>query len=47
MMRRDGLKVEVLSTTAVWFGVTYKEDKAYVAGELRKLHESGSYPPAL
>ncbi len=47
MMHQDGLEVEVLSTGAVWFGVTYKEDKAYVSSELRKLHEAGSYPPAL
>ena len=47
LMREQGLKVEVLSTDAVWFGVTYKEDKAYVAGELKKLHDCGAYPPAL
>jgi len=47
LMHKEGLKVEVLSTDAVWFGVTYKEDKAYVTGELKKLHDSGAYPPAL
>ena len=47
LMHEEGLKVEVLSTDAVWFGVTYKEDKAYVAGELKKLHDRGAYPPAL
>ena len=47
LMHTAGLKVEVLSTHAVWFGVTYKEDKEYVASELKKLHENGSYPPAL
>ncbi len=47
LMHEKGLKVEVLSTDAVWFGVTYKEDKAYVAGELKKLHDNGSYPAAL
>lgn len=47
MMHLDGLKVEVLSTDAIWFGVTYKEDKEYVAGELKKLHDNGSYPAAL
>ena len=47
LMHTDGLKVEVLSTDAVWFGVTYKEDKEYVAAELKKLHESGCYPAAL
>ena len=46
-MHRDGLKVEVLSTRAVWFGVTYREDKDYVAGELKKLHARGIYPPVL
>ena len=47
LMRTDGLSVEVLSTDAVWFGVTYQEDKAYVAGELKRLHDAGQYPPAL
>lgn len=47
MMRETGLKVEVLSTTAVWFGITYKEDKDYVTGELKKLHDAGVYPPSL
>ena len=47
LMHTDGLTVEVLSTDAVWFGVTYREDKAYVMGELRKLHDAGQYPPAL
>ncbi|MBQ8074213.1 MAG: hypothetical protein IJ231_10675 [Clostridia bacterium] len=47
MMHQDGLKVEVLSTDAIWFGITYKEDKAYVMGELKKLHDRGDYPAAL
>ena len=47
LMHTAGLKVEVLSTHAVWFGVTYKEDKEYVASELKKLHDAGAYPPAL
>ncbi|MCR4875559.1 MAG: hypothetical protein K5922_00135, partial [Clostridiales bacterium] len=47
LMHAEGLKVEVLSTDAVWFGITYKEDKAYVAGELKKLHDRGDYPAAL
>lgn len=47
LMHVGGLTVEVLSTHAVWFGVTYREDKAYVAGELQKLHDSGAYPAKL
>ena len=47
-MIKDGkLDVAVLTTESVWFGVTYKEDKALVAEELRKMHESGKYPSKL
>lgn len=41
------LSVSVLSTDAIWFGVTYQEDRASVAAELLKLHESGQYPEKL
>ena len=44
LMHSDDLTVEVLHTEAVWFGVTYLEDKEYVAAELRKLHAQGAYP---
>ncbi|MBQ8201543.1 MAG: NTP transferase domain-containing protein [Clostridia bacterium] len=47
LMRSDGLRVEVLSTDSVWFGVTYQADREHVAGELRKLHEAGLYPEKL
>ena len=47
MMHEQGLKVKVLSTNAVWFGITYREDKEYVMNELKKLHDAGVYPPAL
>ncbi len=47
LMHSDGLKVDVLSTDAVWFGVTYREDKPFVAGELQKLHDAGAYPEKL
>ena len=47
LMNQENLKVEVLSTKAVWFGVTYREDKDYVAGELKKLHDAGDYPEKL
>lgn len=41
------LNVTVLNTDAVWFGVTYKEDRPIVAQELKHLHDSGTYPPSL
>ena len=46
MMHEQGLKVKVLSTNAVWFGITYREDKEYVMNELKKLQDAGVYPPA-
>ena len=43
-IQRDGVKVKVVNTEAVWHGVTYKEDKEqvvnYIADEIRK----GNYP---
>ena len=47
MMHEDGMVVDVLHTGAVWFGMTYREDRAYVAGELKKLHDAGVYPEKL
>ena len=47
LMHEKDLRVEVLSTAAVWFGVTNPQDKAQVMAELRKLHDAGAYPPAL
>ena len=47
LMHAEGLKVDVLSTDAVWFGVTYQEDKPYVQAELKKMHEEGIYPEKL
>ena len=47
LMHEDGLKVDVLSTDAVWFGVTYHEDKPYVQAELKKMHDDGTYPEKL
>jgi len=44
LMKEDGLTVQVLHTDAVWFGVTYPEDREYVQQELRKLHAQGAYP---
>ncbi len=37
-------RMKVLSTTAQWFGVTYKEDKAALMAKIEKLIEEGVYP---
>jgi hypothetical protein len=39
--------VDVLDTDAVWFGVTYQEDRPLVQQALRALHEQGVYPEKL
>ena len=39
--------VHVLRSGATWFGVTYKEDKPYVEGEIEKLVNKGEYPDKL
>ena len=37
-------QVHVLRSNSSWFGVTYKEDKPYVMGEIEKLINAGAYP---
>lgn len=37
-------KLRVLSTTAKWFGVTYKEDKPQLMAKIEALIEAGEYP---
>ncbi len=39
--------VHVLRSGATWFGVTYKEDKLFVEGEIEKLVNKGEYPGKL
>lgn len=41
------LRCRALTTDDRWFGLTYSEDKAGVAEQLRRLHAQGVYPPAL
>lgn len=39
--------VRAFQTSAVWFGMTYREDKQYVVDCIRKLTEEGIYPDGL
>ena len=41
------LEVTVLQSADRWFGMTYHEDRARVAEELKKLHDAGAYPETL
>jgi NDP-sugar pyrophosphorylase family protein len=44
---KEGGKVEVVPTTSLWFGVTYKEDAPFVQQSLNKLIAEGEYPASL
>lgn len=46
-LKAGRMTVSVLSSKDKWFGMTYREDRARVAEDLRQLHESGVYPPSL
>ena len=47
-MIRDGvLQVAARTTDEVWFGMTYKEDRATTAAMLRGLTDRGLYPEIL
>ncbi len=47
MIKSDRAKVKVLHSADKWFGVTYKEDKEYVRGQIADLKEDGVYPKIL
>ena len=47
LLEQNALKVRVRPSGDRWFGMTYREDRALVAEELRKLHKAGVYPETL
>ena len=47
MLRERDATVRVLSTDAVWFGVTYQEDRPAVMQTLARMHNEGVYPEKL
>ena len=46
-LEKGTLEVSVLHSSDRWFGMTYHEDRARVAEELRRLHAAGAYPATL
>ena len=46
-LKEGTASVEVLTSEAKWFGVTYKEDKEMVKGEIMKLKDANIYPENL
>lgn len=47
LLEKGKAEVKVLQSNEQWFGVTYKEDKQYVASAIRKLIDAGAYPEKL
>ena len=46
-IKENGGRVEVIPTSALWFGVTYKEDAPAVKKSIDTLLEKGEYPSGL
>ncbi len=44
---KAGGKIEVIPTSSLWFGVTYKEDAPFVEQSLQQLIKAGEYPASL
>lgn len=47
LIKSNKVKIKVLNTSAVWHGITYKEDKQLMVEEISKLIDSGVYPANL
>jgi len=47
LLKQGKVTVDMLETEAVWFGVTYQEDRPMVQQALRELHAKGVYPEKL
>ena len=47
LIKENKASVEVLKTTAVWQGITYKEDKEALVNGLKELTNNGEYPSKL
>lgn len=47
MIKEQTATVKVLEANSPWFGVTYKEDKAFVVQKINSLIQQGEYPEKL
>ena len=47
LINEDKVKVEVVTSKAVWYGVTYKEDKDFVVSSIKKLVDNKAYKKGL
>jgi hypothetical protein len=44
---KEGGTIQVIPTSSLWFGVTYKEDAPFVKQSLDRLIADGEYPTSL
>ena len=47
LIKTGGITTKILKADSSWFGVTYPEDKPFVADQLKKLVRQGVYPSSL
>lgn len=47
LIRNDKIKLKVLESKDLWFGVTYQEDKALAVSSIQRLIDQGVYPEKL
>lgn len=47
IIKKNQAEVEVMSTKALWFGVTYSEDKEYARQKMMEYKKAGLYPAKL
>jgi hypothetical protein len=47
LLRRHLIKTKVLKTNALWFGLTYHEDRQKVIDNIKNLVSQGLYPASL
>jgi hypothetical protein len=47
LIKTDAIKLKVLDTPSMWFGVTYAEDRQAVVDKINALVEAGEYPAKL
>ena len=43
-IKKENKQIDIITTTAKWYGVTYKEDKEFVKKVLRELVRKNEYP---
>jgi len=47
LIRKNKIQVKVLQTEASWYGITYKEDRPFVAEKFKEMLEANIYPSIL